>query len=107
MDFRPDFARCRVLRHAWEPAGEVEVGQVNLIAWRCTSCGTLRYDRWNVRTGERWGNASYVWPDGYKDRDSGHDGDWWRKSYAEYLYSVGAIQTPPSADTRRRAKRRA
>jgi hypothetical protein len=106
-EVRPDFARCRVLRHAYEPAGEVEVGGVNLIAWRCTSCATLRYDRWNVRTGERWGKPTYAYPDGYQDRTEGRDNDWWRKTYAEILYQSGIIQTPPNADTRRRSRKAA
>jgi hypothetical protein len=104
---RPDFARCRVLRHAWSPAGEVEVAGVNLIAWRCDSCGTLRYDRWNTRTGDRWGTPTYHYPDGYKDRDLGHDNDWWRKTYAEYLYSVGVLEDAPTESTRKRSKKRA
>jgi len=101
---RPDFARCRALRHAWEPAGEVEVKQIKLLALQCSSCGTLRYDRWNTRTGERWGTSSYVWPDGYRDRDPGHDGDWWRVTYAEHLYSTGVLQDAPTRSTRKRRK---
>ena len=50
----------------------------------------MRYDQWNTRTGERLGNSSYAWPDGYRDRDPGHDRDWWRKVYSEHLYRIGA-----------------
>jgi len=103
---RPDFARCRVLRHSWEVLGETEAAGSKLIVLRC-DCGTLRYDRWNTRTGERWGNASYIWPDGYRDREPGHDSDWWRKTYAEYLYSIGKVELEPLPDTRQRAKKRA
>ena len=104
---RPDFARCRVLRHSWSPAGEVEVRGINLIAWRCDSCGTLRYDQWNTTTGARWGNPTYAYPDGYRDLEPGHDGDWWRKTYAEYLYSIGALEIAPMPSTRKRARKRA
>lgn len=103
-EVRPDFVRCRAVGHSWEPAGEVESRGVRLIALRCGSCTTLRYNNWNMRTGERVGNAEYVYPDNYRDRDPGHDRDFWRKSYVDYLFSTGAIQTP-LPDTRRRRAR--
>jgi len=104
VEVRPDFARCRVLRHRWEPAGEHKVDGSKLIVLRCDSCGTFRYDRWNTRTGVRWGNPTYAYPEGYKDSEPGHDAEWWRKSFAEHLYRDGVIKDRPSADTRKRAK---
>ena len=89
---RPDFARCRVLRHSWEVIGDTEDNGSKLIVLRCESCGTYRYDRWNTRTGERWGNPSYIYALGYQGRgETSYDRDWWRKTYAEYLYSIGKI----------------
>ena len=101
---RPDFARCRVLRHSWEVTGETEANGSKLIVLVCESCGTKRYDRWNTRTGERWGNPDYLYDPSYKDRDPGHDNDWWRKVYAEYLYSTGVLDDAPAADTRKRKR---
>jgi hypothetical protein len=103
---RFDFARCRVLRHAWEASGETEDNGSKLLVLRCGSCGTMRYDRWNTRTGERWGKPSYIYPMGYQDREEGHDAEWWRVTYAEHLYSLGVIGKP-RADTRQRAVPRA
>lgn len=102
---RRDFARCRVLMHAWQVIGEHEVVDSRLIVLRCESCGTVRYDRWNPRTGARWGKGSYQYPDGYKDTEPGHDREWWRKTYAEFLYADGLLDSPPSADTRKRGRK--
>jgi len=99
------FARCRALRHAWEVTGEHEHNGSKLIVLQCTYCGTQRYDRWNARTGQRWGNASYRWPEGYRDRDPGHDGDYWRMTFAEYLYSLGVLDDAPSPTTRKRGRK--
>ena len=101
-----EFVRCRVLRHSWEVKGETEASGSKLIVLLCTSCGTHRYDRWNTRTGERWGNPGYIYPPGYQDRGSGRDADWWRKTFAEHLYRAGVIQKP-GADTLPKAKKRA
>ena len=103
---RFDFAQCRVLRHHWEATGEHEVDGSKLIVLTCTSCGTTRWDRWNTRTGQRWGKASYQWPDGYRDTEPGHDQDWWRATFADHLYRQGVLSEAPRADTRRRAKPR-
>jgi hypothetical protein len=106
-DVRSDFARCRVLRHSWQVTGETEANGSKLVVLMCESCTTLRYDRWNTRTGDRWGNPSYIYPIGYQDRDPGHDNDWWRKTYAEFLFSSGILEAAPSADTRPKARKRA
>jgi hypothetical protein len=103
---RPDFARCRSLRHAWTVTGETESNGSKLIVLRCEACGTVRYDRWNTRTGQRWGHPSYSWPDGYRDTEPGHDADWWRMTFAEHLYSAGILTDAPSPDTRKRGTRR-
>lgn len=102
---RFDFARCRVLRHSWEATGETEDNGSKLLVLRCTSCGTTRYDRWNTRTGERWGKPSYIYPSMYKDSGVGHDSDWWRQTYAEFLYSAGVLTEAPSSTTRKRGSR--
>jgi len=94
-----NFARCRALRHAWDPAGEVEVRGIKLVAFQCSYCATLRYDRWDTRTGQRWGNSSYSWPEGY--RNPGHDQSWWRVRYVETLYASGVLSKP----TTKRGKR--
>lgn len=99
---RYDFARCRVLRHAWEVTGESEANGSKLIVLRCSSCAMVRYDRWNTRTGERWGKPSYSQPDGYRDREPGHDPDWWRATFAEHLYSAGVLADAPKSSTRKR-----
>jgi len=106
-DVRFDFARCRVLRHAWETTGENEAEGSKLIVQRCSSCGTFRYDRWNTRTGERWGKPSYIYPIGYQDRTEGRDADWWRVTYAEFLFKAGILGKAPRADTLPKAKKRA
>jgi hypothetical protein len=103
---RYDFARCRVLRHSWQVTGEVESNGSKLIVLRCESCGTHRYDRWNTRTGDRWGKPNYVYAAGYQDREPGHDADWWRKSYAEFLVHAGVLEAA-EPDSRPRAKKRA
>ena len=99
---RPDFARCRTLRHAWEVTGETTDNGSKLIVLVCMSCGTKRYDRWNTRTGARWGKATYSWPPEYRDTEPGHDPDWWRVTFAEHLYAQGILTEPPRADTRKR-----
>lgn len=104
---RFDFARCRVLRHSWEAHGETEGGGSKLLVLRCASCGTIRYDRWNTRTGERWGKPSYIYPLGYQDRIEGRDADWWRVTFAEFLHQSGVLGKAPASDTRARAKKRA
>ena|SRR6476469_5788196 len=100
---RPDFARCRVLMHSWEVTGEAKAESSHLIVLQCASCGTVRYDRWNPRTGMRWGKPSYHHPDGYKDTEPGHDRDWWRMTYAEHLYSTGVLKDAPSPTSRKRS----
>jgi hypothetical protein len=106
-DVRSDFARCRVLRHSWQVTGETEDNGSKLIVLLCESCGTKRYDRWNTRTGERWGTPDYDYAIGYLDRHLGRDADWWRKTYAEFLFSSGILEAPPAADTRPKARKRA
>jgi len=91
ITYPPDYLRCRVLRHSWEAAGSVESGAGRLLVNRCTSCGTLRYDSYDLRTGARLANPDYVYPDDYKDTEDGHDADWFRKSWIEHLYRTGVI----------------
>lgn len=83
-----DFARCRTLRHGWEPIGagdrRPEFGV--LVCLRCIFCGTLRYDKFSPVTGERIGYPSYDWPEGY--RGEHHDLSWWRASWAETISDV-------------------
>jgi len=103
---RYDFARCRVLRHSWQATGETEASGSKLVVLTCESCATIRYDRWNTRTGERWGKPSYIYALGYTDREPGHDADWWRKTYAEFLVHAGILESA-EPDTRQQAKKRA
>lgn len=100
---RYDFARCRVLRHSWEVTGETEANGSKLIVLTCTSCGTQRYDRWNTRTGARWGKPSYAYDPAYRDTEPGHDAEWWRQSFAEHLYAQGILAEAPAPDTRKRS----
>jgi hypothetical protein len=101
ITYPPDYLRCRVLRHAWEAAGSAESAAGQLLVNRCTSCGTLRYDSYDLATGARLRHPDYAYPEGYQDKGEGHDADWYRKSWIEHLYRIGVIDTA-LPDTRKR-----
>jgi len=78
-----DYARCRTLRHAWDPIGSgdrrPQFGV--LVCLRCVFCGTLRYDKFSPVTGERIDRPQYDYPAGY--RGEKHDQSWWRAAWSE------------------------
>ena len=78
------YARCRTLRHAWEPIGGGQRKPLfgDLITYRCIFCGGLRYDKVSRITGDRLGPPQYDMPPGYKDVGK-HNSAWWRAAYLE------------------------
>ncbi len=80
------FARCRTLRHAWEPIGGGQRKPLfgDLVTYRCLFCGGLRYDKVSRITGDRLASPQYDMPEGYRS-ELRHDGKWWRAAYLETI----------------------
>jgi len=80
------FARCRSLRHGWEPIGggqrKPQFG--DLVTYRCVFCGGLRYDKVSRLTGQRIASPQYDMPPGYRASEK-HDSNWWRATYLETI----------------------
>lgn len=69
----PSFLRCRRSRRHWldeDNATAVDLPKDQGAGWRvtmeCVRCHTLRHEKWD-RFGNRFGNLTYEWPDGYKE----------------------------------------
>ena len=58
------FSECRHLMHAWEHSGWLRPPGELVQELVCLRCGTVRIDRFNVRSFERVGR-SYTYPNGY------------------------------------------
>jgi len=80
------FARCRTLRHAWEPigGGQRKPAFGELVTYRCVFCGGLRYDKVSRLTGQRIATPQYDMPPGYRQVGK-HDSNWWRATYLETI----------------------
>lgn len=82
-----DFARCRAMRHRFDPVIAPLRRRRNmfgqLIIFRCDYCATLRFDVVSRLTGQLLGRH-YEHPLGYKDTGH-HDAAYWRSSYWDTL----------------------
>jgi hypothetical protein len=67
-----EYVECRALMHAWEeipndglvPRKWVSTRSTAILLFRCTRCGTKRYDIWSRVTGDLVDRA-YRTPEGY------------------------------------------
>lgn len=70
----PNFLRCRRSKRHWLDEDNATATDLpkeeGIKGWKvtmeCIRCGTLRHEKWN-RFGNRFGNLTYEWPDGYKE----------------------------------------
>jgi hypothetical protein len=63
---RSEVYECRHMGHSWDDLPVTERPPWGVYMWfRCTRCGTERYDIINQFTGELM-NRRYHWPDWYK-----------------------------------------
>ncbi|KJK56103.1 hypothetical protein [Saccharothrix sp. ST-888] len=69
----PNYLRCRRAKRHWldeDNATATNLPKEEGAGWRitmeCVRCGTFRHEKWD-RYGNRFGNLTYEWPDGYRE----------------------------------------
>lgn len=105
----PEYVECRTLLHSWEEIpydGEAPVNwritrSVTILLFRCTRCGTKRYDVWSNVTGDLVGRT-YRTPEGYALPKGKGKKVLVRKEYLRRIHKTGSgARASASAKLRR------